>query len=74
MSKSPLDMLDMCMLGPMILVCWIYFGVTGWLALINVTLTEYHILWGTFVSFFFYEYDIHNKKMKNIKKNKLHTR
>ena len=25
------------------------------------------------IIFFFYEYDIHNKKMKNIKKNKLHT-
>ena len=24
-------------------------------------------------SFFFYEYDIHNKKTKNIKKNKLQT-
>ena len=24
-------------------------------------------------SFFFYEYDIHNKEMKNTKKNKLHT-
>ena len=23
--------------------------------------------------FFFYEYDIHNKKMNNVKKNKLHT-
>ena len=23
--------------------------------------------------FFFYEYDIHNKKMRNIKKNELHT-
>ena len=27
----------------------------------------------TFFFFFFYEYDIHNKKMNNIKKNKLHT-
>ena len=25
------------------------------------------------IIFFFYEYNIHNKKMKNIKKNKLHT-
>ena len=28
---------------------------------------------GLFVLVFFYEYDIHHKKMKNIKKNKLHT-
>ena len=26
-----------------------------------------------FFFFFFYEYDIHNKKMNNVKKNKLHT-
>ena len=45
-------MLDFCMLGPFVLACFIYFGGRGWLALIYIPVTEYHVLFGTFVSSF----------------------
>jgi len=49
MSKSHLDMLDVCMLGPIILACYIYFAVNSWLSLVNISISEYHILWAAFV-------------------------
>ena len=49
MSKSPLEMLDACMIGPCVLVLYIYFGGEGILSVIGIHLPEYYMLVGIFV-------------------------
>ena len=57
MSKSPLDMLDSTMLGPLLLACYNYFGVQtvlSWVSM-DTLLTEYTLLLVLFVSAFIYQ-------------------
>lgn len=49
MSKSPLEMLDACMIGPCILTFFIYFGGNGILSMFSLYLSEYYMLIGIFV-------------------------
>lgn len=49
MSKSPVDMLDYCMIGPLLLATYNYFGVQGILAMVGIPLPEYYVLLATFV-------------------------
>ena len=44
MSKSPVEMLDYCMAGPLSLALYSYFDVGLWLQMVNVSVTEYTVL------------------------------
>ena len=58
------------------IACWassIFLKENGWLRTVKIYKIGQQIMIFTIFFFFFYEYDIHNKKMNNIKKNKLHT-
>jgi len=49
MSKSALEMLDACMIGPCALVFYIYFGGNGILSMVGIHLPEYYLLVGILI-------------------------
>ncbi|XP_065647239.1 cholinephosphotransferase 1 isoform X2 [Hydra vulgaris] len=44
MSKSTLDMLDFCMMGPIMLSVYVYFGIEIYASYVNIPISEYYIL------------------------------